>query len=246
MSAVPKTLGTHPETSEPVSHELQRLRAALLAQGQLAAKNDELARQINAVNKAAAASSAATGTAQSLRQERQQILERQLQSGAVDHSDAELVAIEAKLTDAELNESRAASVADAQQTLLAGLEQQRTALREPMATLEREISEARFDNATADIRDEIADFRAATVVYARAWARLCGAGIAHCGMAARLRQLGVSAQGLGVENPERLVRFAPMGFGLADGGGYNQVQIDAGPSMDAAAFEFSERWRSAR
>jgi chromosome segregation ATPase len=229
-----------------VSPERERVSVAARALEQALTQVNDVVRKVEAVNAAASAATTAASEAQSLRQERQRVLEDQLRAGGVDHDAPELRDLESRLAQVEAVEKRAAAVSAAHSSVAAGLQEELRDLRDKVPALRTELLLAQFEAAGVEIREvEMPAFRAAAERYAEAWARLAGAGRAHCEMAVDLRGQGVAVQPLGAPQQTRVVRFSPIGFGFADSGGFNSVDVDSGPATDAATAEFLARWRSA-
>jgi uncharacterized protein YdcH (DUF465 family) len=226
--------------------EPTRLESARAAFDALQARRAEIDEQIAAVEAGAAPSAAATGAAQSLRQQKTRLFARMLRSGAkVDAASPDVMAIDRKLIDAEQSERQAVAVVAARGEVVADLQAQVRALNEQSQAVHRELLQAQFEAAAHEIHTGlIPAVRVAAAALGVAMARLCGAGVAHNQLARELREKhGLNVQALGTEWPQRQIILNPIAFGISDNGQFNSLAIDLGTQIDEAAADALNRWR---
>lgn len=229
--------------TEPASF---RLAAAREAHDAILSKLNDLNAQMLAVDRNAEAS-AATSAAQSLRQQRTGLLARMLRLGRVEDS-AEVRAVDKQLASAEHVERQAAAIAEARAAALAELQAEADVLNAQLPAARRELAEARFEAAGAEIeRTVIPAYLAAANRLRDAYAALAGAGRAHHELARELRDVhGVHTGALGQEHPAQRIGINPVppGFNLSHGGGFNALTYEVGNAIDSARAEALRRWRA--
>ena len=224
---------------------MSQILAARAAYDDLTRQLDAVRAQVARVEAGAAPAASAASAAVSLRQQKTGLIARMLRSGRVDTSAPEVRQIDRQLVDAEATERQSAAVAAARAEVLAELQEHYLQLHAQLPAAHRELLLAQFAAAEAEIRSElIPALRTACAALGADYARLVGAGKAHCQMAAELRsQYGASVQPLGVEYPMASFDFIAVGFGLGDAGGINNVRINVGAELAAAEAKALQRWR---
>lgn len=223
-----------------------RRAAARAAHDAILAKLREIEAQATAAE-ANAQGSVAVGNAQSLRQQRAGILGRLLRLGRVEQDD-EMRALNKQIASAENVERQAAAIGEALSSVLAELRAEAANVAATLPAAKRELAEAVFEAATADLTANLLPrYVAAADALRDAYAAVAGAGKAHHQLAAEVREVyGVSVSALGQLNPLLVIGVlpVPIGFGLTSGGGYNVLNFDVSAAIRAAESDAIRRWRA--
>lgn len=217
------------------------------AQANVADLHDQLAainERRRLVEQGAAPVEAAAGTAQTLRQQLSTAIARMLKAGKVDRGAPELRAIDRALAPAEVSEREAVAVLQTKAILLAELDAEATTLASQLQAARVELLQAQHGAARSEIeRELLPSYRRTCEAQASAYARLAGAGQAHCEIARELRdQHGITSPPLGVDYPQGRLIFVAVGFGLDHGDGFNTIGIDTSAAIAQEAQLARERW----
>ncbi|MCA6216692.1 hypothetical protein KGA65_09100 [Ideonella sp. B7] len=224
--------------------ELQGALDALReADQRLAAINEEMAR----LNAEAANAGAVTGRASAIKAERRGLIARLIRAGQrVTGAEPEVLALSEQLTDLAPRESGAAVVSEAVQEMLVELQAEAAAIHAQRPGLIGQVRLARFAEAGEEIEALKPQVETLLEQLGEAYARLCGAGMAHQQLARQLReQHGASVQPLGAEFQTRQISLPVAGFSYTTASAYNLLLSDVGAAMDAAKAEFLFKWSQA-
>jgi len=231
------------ESAAPVVDPLvaARERVADLKR-QLAEVEAAVARAKNATSPVEAKASAAQGWRQKLKA----IFARQLEAGSLDTATPEIATLTSELASTENDERQADAIAEARRGVVADYQTQAADLRSQLAVAQRALDEARVTALNTEIQELKATYRAAAEAFFRGpHARLLAAGVLSCEMTQNLNaKHGISTQSSGAPMPDRVIVLNPIGFGFADGGGFNQLRIDCGSALAAAYAELKGKWSS--
>jgi phosphoglycolate phosphatase-like HAD superfamily hydrolase len=155
-----------------------------------------------------------------------------------------VLALSEQLTDLAPRESGAA-VSEAVQEMLVELQAEAANIHALRPGLIGQVRLARFADAGEEIETLKPQVEALLAQLGKAYAKLCGAGMAHQELARQIReQHGVSAAA-GAAFQTRQTVLPVAGFGYTTASAYNLLLRDVGEAMDVAKAEFLAKWSQA-
>jgi len=169
-----------------------------------------------------------------------------LLKGTGGKSTPETDAAERELENAKRADLRASALRAANDSEISTLRARETALIAERAVAQRAIRMAAFEAASAEFeRELIPELRAAADHYRRVYGKVAGAGQAHHEMARVLReQDGIAVQAMGTDRPVGIITLNPVGLGIADGGAFNTLRLDATVPIENGRNEHLQKWVS--